>query len=84
MPTTKKNKDILALVFSIISFVIPFGLIIAILTLLYSNRSIRIEVTSVNKTTKVLSIISIICSVLITISAIVGFITFFTSKNNLM
>ncbi|MBC2000927.1 hypothetical protein [Listeria marthii] len=78
MPTTKKNKDILALVFSIISFVVPFGLIIAILTLLYSNRSIRIEVTSVNKTTKVLSIISIICSVLITISAIVGFITFFT------
>ncbi|MBC1969638.1 hypothetical protein [Listeria marthii] len=84
MPTTKKNKDIFALVFSIISFVVPFGLIISILTLLYSNRSIRIEVTSVNKITKVISIISIICSVLITISAIVGFITFFTSKNNLM
>ncbi|MBC2250681.1 hypothetical protein QJV14_09945 [Listeria cossartiae subsp. cayugensis] len=78
MPTTKKNKDILALVFSIISFFVPFGLIIAIITLIYSNRSIRVEVTSINKTTKVLSIISIICSVLIIISAIVGVITFYS------
>ncbi|MCD2223110.1 hypothetical protein LAX75_00275 [Listeria cossartiae] len=78
MPTTKKNKDILALVFSIISFFVPFGLIIAIITLIYSNRSIRVEVTSINKTTKVLSIISIICSVLVIISAIVGVITFYS------
>lgn len=81
---TTKNKDICALIFSIISFFVPFGLIISILTLISSKRSIRIEATSINKTTKVLSIISIICSILIIISAIVGAITFFSSKNNLM
>ncbi|EAC4355188.1 hypothetical protein AJM39_12620 [Listeria monocytogenes] len=79
-----KNKDICALIFSIISFFVPFGLIISILTLISSKRSIRVEATSINKTTKVLSIISIICSILIIISAIVGAITFFSSKNNLM
>ncbi|HFK6437078.1 TPA: hypothetical protein ACGYOD_001843, partial [Listeria monocytogenes] len=84
MITTKKNKDICALIFSIISFFVPFGLIISILTLISSKRSIRVEATSINKTTKVLSIISIICSILIIISAIVGVITFFSSKNNLM
>lgn len=81
---TTKNKDICALIFSIISFFVPFGLIISILTLISSKRSIRVEATSINKTTKVLSIISIICSILIIISAIVGAITFFSSKNNLM
>lgn len=75
---TTKNKDICALIFSIISFFVPFGLIISILTLISSKRSIRIEATSINKTTKVLSIISIICSILIIISAIVGAITFFS------
>ncbi|EAC9888804.1 hypothetical protein ABZZ41_002434 [Listeria monocytogenes] len=78
MITTKKNKDIFALIFSIISFFVPFGLIISILTLISSKRSIRVEATSINKTTKVLSIISIICSILIIISAIVGAITFFS------
>lgn len=77
---TTKNKDICALIFSIISFFVPFGLIISILTLISSKRSIRIEATSINKTTKVLSIISIICSILIIISAIVGAITFFSFK----
>lgn len=81
---TTKNKDICALIFSIISFFVPFGLIISILTLISSKRSIRVKATSINKTTKVLSIISIICSILIIISAIVGAITFFSSKNNLM
>lgn len=81
---TTKNKDICALIFSIISFFVPFGLIISILTLISSKRSIRVEATSINKTTKVLSIISIICSILIIISATVGAITFFSSKNNLM
>lgn len=75
---TTKNKDICALIFSIISFFIPFGLIISILTLISSKRSIRVKATSINKTTKVLSIISIICSILIIISAIVGAITFFS------
>lgn len=75
---TTKNKDICALIFSIISFFVPFGLIISILTLISSKRSIRVEATSINKTTKVLSIISIICSILIIISAIVGAITFFS------
>ncbi|WP_235011065.1 hypothetical protein [Listeria monocytogenes] len=81
---TTKNKDICTLIFSIISFFVPFGLIISILTLISSKRSIRVEATSINKTTKVLSIISIICSILIIISAIVGAITFFSLKNNLM
>lgn len=81
---TTKNKDICALIFSIISFFIPFGLIISILTLISSKRSIRVKATSINKTTKILSIISIICSILIIISAIVGAITFFSKKNNLM
>ncbi len=75
---TTKNKDICTLIFSIISFFVPFGLIISILTLISSKRSIRVEATSINKTTKVLSIISIICSILIIISAIVGAITFFS------
>lgn len=75
---TTKNKDICALIFSIISFFIPFGLIISILTLISSKRSIRVKATSINKTTKILSIISIICSILIIISAIVGAITFFS------
>lgn len=75
---TTKNKDICALIFSIISFFVPFGLIISILTLISSKRSIRVEATSINKTTKVLSIISIIYSILIIISAIVGAITFFS------
>lgn len=75
---TTKNKDICALIFSIISFFVPFGLIISILTLISSKRSIRVKATSINKTTKVLSIISIICSILIIISAIVGAITFFS------
>lgn len=75
---TTKNKDICALIFSIISFFVPFGLIISILTLISSKRSLRVEATSINKTTKVLSIISIICSILIIISAIVGAITFFS------
>ncbi|EGS4664174.1 TPA: hypothetical protein IP990_001538, partial [Listeria monocytogenes] len=50
MITTKKNKDICALIFSIISFFVPFGLIISILTLISSKRSIRVEATSINKT----------------------------------
>lgn len=76
---TQATKNLWTLCFSILSFFIPFGFLISISTYFISRNSMRIETTSINKATNILSMISIIFSILATISAIFGFVAFFSN-----
>ncbi|MGJ8730978.1 hypothetical protein ACRW9N_10965 [Listeria aquatica] len=80
MALTQRSKDIWTLLFSILSFFIPFGMIISIPTWIISNKSISVEGNAINRSTKVLSVISTVLSVLVVTFAVVGFMTYFQSK----
>ncbi|WP_088816182.1 MULTISPECIES: hypothetical protein [Listeria] len=83
MALTQKRKELWTMFFSIISLFIPFGLIIAIPTLIISRNAVRTNPNTINKSTKIISIISIVLSTVIIVLMLIGAITFFLSKGKI-